>query len=224
MLIVTGTMKKALLVISLLLVSAPLFAQSQEFILMFGGARRQASSSDRRESTLQTDNFDLGGSVREVSWGMELEPGTMFRIKGGAFDSAVRFHNPDFTTNPAANTPCTDNAPTTCRNLPFVNGTVTHVEAIIDYRFNEAFGTTGLFAGAGLYRQRGNSPTAYPVGTAVASTASMDETKWGASVGVDSNFPMTRTIGLYLEGTYHFINFRDHARAITATAGLRFAF
>ena len=39
-------------------------------------------------------------------------------------------------------------------SVPLEPEQVEHVDALIDYRFSEAFGSTGLFAGVGLYRQR----------------------------------------------------------------------
>jgi hypothetical protein len=71
-------------------------------------------------------------------------------------------------------------------------GSMEHIDALIDYRFSEPFGSTALFAGLGLYRQHG-SLTADAVPEAQRGNTS--EMNYGFSGGVNGDFPITRRTG-----------------------------
>jgi len=121
---------------------------------------------------------------------VQLEPGTRFKIKVGTADTPTTF----ITGNGREN---------------FTNGRLEHLDGVIDYRFSEAYGSTGIFGGVGLYRQRGGTNT---------------ETDFGLSAGVNGDFPLSPRYGIVVEGAYHWTHFAVKPRWITATAGLRIRF
>jgi hypothetical protein len=190
--------KTALALILLTLAALPAVAQSSEFGVMFGGINRRASGKDQEGQDPPTVNplpdsdWKLHGSVREIYYSVQLEPGTRFRIKAGTADTATTFlvGDPKVRTN-------------------FTDGRLEHVEGVVDYRFAEAFGSTGLFGGVGLYRQKGGDN---------------EESSYGVSFGVNADFPLSPRYGIVVEGTYHWTHFDASPRYITATAGLRLKF
>ena len=164
-------------------ICATAFAQSSEFGVLVGGSKRLSRGSDR---------FKFSDSVREIYYAVQLDPGTKFKIKAGQIEGPVRF------------------ADTAAGELP--KGRIEHIDGIVDYRFSEAFGSTGLFAGVGLYRQRANG----------GGTDS--ETNYGFTGGVNGDFPLSRRTGVVIEAAYHWINFDVRARYVTLGGGLRFTF
>ena len=100
-------------------------------------------------------------------------------------------------------------------------GKVEHIDAIIDYRFSEPFGSTGLFAGAGLYRQRA---TLSDVAIPELQRGNQTETNYGLQGGVNGDFPITRRSGFIAELVYHWINYNYKVRYLTLSGGLRFSF
>ncbi len=175
-------MKRASLLIAFtLLVTASAFAQnSSEIGFLLGGSKRFISGGDK---------WKVSNSVHEFWYGYHIEPDTMVKIKAGEITM-----------------PLGDEATVKATNAE--KGRVQHVDLLIDYRFDEMWGTTGLFAGAGLYRQRSGPGTA-------------EGTDYGFSAGVNGDFPMTRRYGIVVEGAYHWINYSYKPRAITLTGGLR---
>lgn len=193
--IVAAMTKVAGSIIVMLLAVAPAFAQNQQFGILIGGSKRLYSNSDQNlNSGVPSDNFKFGSSVKELYYGVLLEPDTMFRIKAGQIDGPVGAVE----------------APTAASNGVPRNGKIEHVDGQIDYRFSEPFGSTGLFAGAGLYRAEQNNG---------GST-----TDYGFSAGVNGDFPLSRRYGVIVEATYHWINLSYKPRFITLTGGLRIAF
>jgi len=113
------------------------------------------------------------------------------------------------------NEPCSPGKPTPTNPKPClfrrdVEGEVQHLEANVEYRFSEPYGTTGLFAGVGFYRQ-----------TAPDSDATVN---YGVNGGVNADFPLNRRYGIVLEGTYHWTNSHFQSRFMTVGAGLRVSF
>jgi hypothetical protein len=85
-----------------------------------------------------------------------------------------------------------------------------HADGVIEYRFSEPYGYTGLFAGAGIYRQK---------------TGSREETDYGVQGGITALFPLNRTYAIAVEGAYHWVNvYHPRPRYVTVGAGLRIAF
>jgi len=189
-----------------LLVAASALAQTSELGVLFGGSKRLISHSDEAAGLGISDNFKFGNSVREMYYSLELDPGTRFKIKAGEIEAPVAFQ---FAT--ASGKVRSD--------LP--KGKVEHADALIDYRFSEAFGSTGIFAGVGLYRQRGNvTDDRVPADL----RGQQEETNYGFSGGVNGDFPITRRSGVIVEATYHWINYHYRPRYVTLSAGLRFSF
>jgi hypothetical protein len=195
--------KTSLAFILLILLAVPVFAQTNELGIAFGGVNRRLLGPDK-DSGVST-SWSFGSSVKEVYYSITLDPSVRFKIKAGEMDSSVTF----VTTTPAV--PASGSTPA----VPAVStrhnatGQIEHIEGVADYRFAEAFGSTGLFAGVGIYRQKGGG---------------MGETNYGFSAGVNGDFPLNKRSGVVIEGTYHWTNFDASSRYITATAGLRFRF
>ncbi|MEO6259290.1 MAG: hypothetical protein ABIP63_03035 [Thermoanaerobaculia bacterium] len=183
-------MKKSGWILAFLVaVAMPAAAQHNEFGVLFGGSKALQSPAGR-------GSFERG--LREVYYGIALDPGTIFKVKLGRMDA-----------NTAFNTGLKD---VNGRDIyeSDSSGSIEHADGIIEYRFSEAYGYTGLFAGAGLYRQHGKG---------------REESDYGFQGGINSIFPMSRRYALQLEGTYHVMNFnRPRPRYLTLAAGLRIAF
>lgn len=156
-------------------------AQTSAFGFMLGGSQALGSGV----------GFKFSNNVREVFFDTQLEPGTIFRIKGGEIEGPVTFLDKPTSTETTG------------------DGKIDHIDGLVNYRFSEIYGSTGLFAGFGLYRQK---------------LGSLDETNYGMSAGVNAAFPVTRNLAVIVEGTYHWINFHDKTRYLTATGGLRVSF
>jgi hypothetical protein len=181
---IVTAMKKTAILLALFAFSAlPAAAQHNEFGILFGASK--AMKSDAGNSSFQS-------GMRELYYGMELEPGTIFRIEVG--DLKVN------TALPAAGGGFDIDH----------NGSVQHADGVIEYRFSEPYGYTGLFAGAGIYRQK---------------TGSREETDYGVQGGITALFPLNRTYAIAVEGAYHWVNvYHPRPRYVTVGAGLRIAF
>jgi hypothetical protein len=205
--IVTAMRKTGFALAFLLLSTMPAIAQTSEFGLLIGGSKRLISHSDQAKGLGISDNFKFSNSNREVYYAVQVDPGTFFRIKGGQIEGPVAFQFTDAAGHPART------------DVP--KGKVEHVDALIDYRFSEAFGSTGLFAGVGLYRQRASlSDLAVPA----LQRGNQTETNFGFQGGVNGDFPMTRRTGFIAELAYHWINYNYKVRYLTLSGGLRFSF
>lgn len=128
-------------------------------------------------------DLNLGNTVREVFFTTDLELGVLFRIKAGQAD----IDEIDRT------------------------GKIEYLQALIDYRFHEVFGSTSLFFGPGLYRHK-------PAG------GLEDETEYGLSGGINGEFPFSRRVAFLAELSYHWVNFDDPYRFLTATGGIKLSF
>lgn len=198
LLIVPAMTKTALALILLTLAAVPAFAQTSEFGVSYGGVNRRPTSADKVANVPETDFWQFDDSAKEAYVGVQLDPGTWFRVKVGEMNSTTVF-----ITDAQAE----HDKPGTGRT--FSKGKVDHIDGVVDYRFSEAFGTTGLFGGIGLYRQHGGG---------------LSETNVGASVGVNADFPLNPRYGIRLEATYHWANFDARTSYVTGTAGVRIRF
>jgi len=211
--IVAAMKKPACLLVFLLLAAPAALAQSSRFGLMLGGSKRLTSQLDREEGVPGVqDNWKFGNSVKEAFYAIELEPGTFFKIKVGQITAPGAFR---VTTGSASN----PQQVVKRRDLEKVD--VDHVDAIIDYRFSEAFGSTGLFLGAGLYRQHGTFGSDTDV---LPQDRSANETNYGFSGGVNGDFPLSRRYGIVAEAAYHMVNYHYRPRYVTVSGGLRISF
>ena len=187
--IVAGMRKSGWILAFLLSAALPAAAQHNEFGVLFGGSKGLKSAAGR-------GSFERG--MREIYYGIALDPGTVFKVKLGRMDANTAFK--------------TDQKDGAGKDIYVSdpNGSIEHADGIVEYRFSEAYGYTGLFAGAGLYRQHGNGH---------------DETDYGFQGGINSLFPISRRYAFQLEGAYHVMNFnRPRPRYLTLGAGLRIAF
>ena len=203
---IVAAMKKPAYFLLFLLVAAPAFAQTgQQFGILFGGAKRLYSGRDRdKVPDLPSDRFRFSHGAREVFYAVQVEPATLFKIQAGQWNTDVGIVQKADTTN---NTPL----------LKPRSGHVEHVDGIIDYRFSEPFGSTGLFVGLGLYRWSARAPVA-------DESAIPTETNYGYQLGVNGEFPITRRYAFMVEGAYHWVNMPSPVRYVTLTGGFRVGF
>jgi len=187
-------MKRAVLAAAVVLIALPLAAQTaplwnqmSQFGILFGGSKRMNDS----QNGPSVKDFSFGNSVKEIYIGTRLEPDTMFKIKAGEIDVPVLVSDGGTGFNK-------------------VKGKIDHVDAIVDYRFSESFGTTGVFGGVGMYR--------------ATAPGLADDTNAGLSVGINADLPLSTRYGIIVEGTYHYLHLEPRQRFLTATAGLRISF
>ena len=190
-------MKRAVLAAAIALIALPLAAQSSplanqmsQFGILFGGAKRM-NDYPGSDNVSGVRNFSFSNSVKEVFIATRLEPDTMFKIKAGEIGVPVVVDNGNGTFSK-------------------VKGKVDHVDALIDYRFSESYGTTGIFGGIGMYR--------------ATAPGVADDTNGGVSVGVNADLPLSIRYGIVFEGTYHYVHLTPRQRFLTATGGLRISF
>ncbi|HJW92290.1 MAG TPA: outer membrane beta-barrel protein [Thermoanaerobaculia bacterium] len=180
-------MKRASLVLIVMTLATSALAQSSELGILLGGSKRTFANGD----AVASDKWKFSNSVREIWYGYHLEPDTVLKIKVGEITALL---------GDASGT-----APDVGK------GRIEHIDLLVDYRFDESFGSTGIFGGAGLYRQmsgpgRGTSDT---------------NTDYGYSVGVNGDFPLSRRYGVIIEGAYHWVNYSYKPRFLTVTGGIR---
>ncbi|HXH38270.1 MAG TPA: hypothetical protein VNN08_06555 [Thermoanaerobaculia bacterium] len=183
-------MKKTLVLVSFLLLAAlPSFAQNNEVTLLVGGAKALKTAAGGKS--------DFQHGFEEISYGVQLDQGTIFKLKVGRMDAKTVFVSKDSSGAQVV-------------DLVDPKGQVEYADAVVEYRFSEPFGYTGLFAGTGLYHQ---------------SSGTRSESDYGFVGGVNGLFPITRSLGVTAEGAYHWAHFYSpKPRYGTVAVGLRFAF
>ena len=194
---IVPAMKRLTLIVLLLTAGAvPAFAQYNEVGVLVGGSRRfvENAPADGEDAFLDSD-FSLKNSAVDLYWALRVEPGLWVKFRGGRIETQVPFATGEFEGQPVRRD---------------AEGEVQHVEALVEYRFSEPFGTSGIFGGVGMYRH-----TAPDVDAA---------TDWGLVGGVNADFPITRRYGLVIEGSYHWTQAEFDPRYITLTGGLRVSF
>jgi len=196
---IVPAMKRTLLPLALIVLSAlPAVAQTTELGFIVGGSRRFVDGAAKEDGVEFDDStFSLSNNSFELYWGMQLEPEVWVKFKGGRLETPVAIAYKTSDTQPK----------------PFrrdARGEVQHAEVNVEYRFSEPFGTTGLFAGLGYYRQ-----------TAPDEDSS---SAFGVNAGVNADFPLSRRYGIVLEGTYHWTNSPFDSRYMTLGGGLRVSF
>jgi hypothetical protein len=204
---IVPAMKRTLFLAALVVVSAlPALAQSNEFGVIVGGSRRFVDADlAPGDNDYIESNFAFGNNSVELYWSMPIEPDLNLRFKGGRIKTqiAVPFEDaPDPRTGaePGATVP----------NRLDVEGQVMHLETDVEYKFREPFGSSGLFAGLGFYR--------------LSAPDEDSQTTWGAHVGVNADFPITRRYGFKLEAAYHWTAAEFEPRYMTVGGGLRVSF
>jgi hypothetical protein len=202
-------MKKALFVLAVWIVgTTSLFAQHSEFSVIFGGSARSVDDGDGPADPNAADlddSFSLSNSSFEFAYGVELEPGTMFRIKAGRIETPVRVALGSIS-DPEA------------QFYYDTEGEVQHIDAVIDYRFSEPLGTAGIFGGVAMYRQIGERSGPIPENT------DLSEVDYGFLFGFNADFPLSRRYGVILEATHHWTNLTLDPKFLTVSGGLRIRF
>lgn len=179
----------ALIALPLAAQTAPLAGSTSQFGILFGGSKRM-NDIPGTQGRSDIKDFSFSNSVKEIYIGTRLEPDTLFKIKAGEIDVPVLVANGT--------------------GFDKVKGKVDHVDAIVDYRFSESFGSTGIFGGIGMYRS--------------TAPGVADDTNAGLSFGINADLPLSNRYGLIVEGTYHYLHTDVRQRFITATGGLRISF
>ena len=218
---IVAAMKRSAFLLLFLLLAAPAFAQTgQQFGILLGGTKRLYSSHDRDAGNpnnnsagitqdLPIDRFRLTHGAKEVFYAVQIEPATWFKVQAGQWDTDVGIVQ--------AGKDRTSGAATGPARFPRP-GTVQHADGIVDYKFSEPYGTTGLFVGLGIYRWSASGPPPdefHDVPT---------ETNYGYTFGVNGEFPMTRRYAFMVEGNYHWINMSSPVRYVTVMGGVRVGF
>ena len=205
-------MKRTLFLLALIVLSAmPAVAQSNEFGVIAGGGRRFVwgggsvrSITGPAESDWVESNFSFANTSIELYWSIPIETELNLKFKGGRLESAIAI--PYFADDPA--TP--DVVDPTLFRRDAEDGQVAHIETLIEYEFDEPFGSSGLFAGVGYYRLSAPNEEA--------------QSAWGITAGVNADFPITRRYGVLLEGSYHWTQAEFEQRFLTVGGGLRVSF
>jgi hypothetical protein len=188
-------MNRALILLGFLSIFSTVAMAQQEHsaIGFLAGGSERLNGADR-------SSFKLDDRVYEIFYETHLEPDTVFRIKAGQIQTPITL---------------------TQSGIAFDGkGKIDHIDALIDYRFTELFGSTGIFLGPGLYRQKLDESD--PLNAAAPS--GMEETSWGISGGINAAFPMTQHYALIVDGTYHWINFKSKQREVTVGVGVKVMF
>ncbi len=184
-------MKKTLILLGFLLIAAlPAAAQNNNEIgLLVGGAKAMKTAAGGKS--------DFQHGFEEISYGIDIDQGTILKLKAGRMDAKTAF-----VSKGADGKQVTD--------LVDPKGQVEYANVTVEYRFAEPFGYTGLFAGTGLYRQ---------------SSGSRQESDYGFVGGVNGLFPISRSLGITAEAAYHWVHFYSpKARYATIGVGLRYGF
>jgi hypothetical protein len=202
-LLIVPAMKRALILLGFLSIFSTVAMAQQEHSaigFLIGGSER-LNGSDR---TFKLDDRDY-----EIFYESHLEPDTVLRIKAGQIETPVTLYATTIT------------AFGTTVNTPFDGkGKIAHIDALIDYRFTELFGSTGIFFGPGIYRQKLDHTGV----NNLPAPANLEETSWGLSAGINAAFPMTQHYALVVDGTYHWINFKSKQREVTVGVGVKVMF
>src|SRR5258706_6143720 len=117
-------MKKTLILLSFLLLAAlPALAQNNEVDLLVCGAKAL--------KTAATGKSDFQHGFEEISYGVEIDQSTIFKINLGRMEAKTAFVSKDASGKQVVD--AVDN-----------KGQVEYADATIEYRFAEPFGSTGL--------------------------------------------------------------------------------
>lgn len=192
-------MKKIAFLLVVSVVAMPVFAQSTEFGVLFGGSKRITGNDEAPTGeSLLDDSFKLSNSTVDLYYAVRVDEGTVFKINIGRINSPVGFRAREVRDGETVNV------------RRDVEGEVQHASGLIEYRFSEPFGSTGLFLGVGVYRH--------------AATGFSSTTDYGFSGGITGDFPISRKYGFIVVATYHQTYTEFRPRYLTVAAGLRLSF
>lgn len=204
-------MKRTLFLLVLVVLGAmPVLAQnaSNEFGILIGGSRRFVDGANARSLNNEEDwiesNFKFGNGSIELYWSIPIEEDLNLKFKGGRIQSEIAIPYED--VDPDAEVPGT--IATFRRDVE--DGQISHLDVVVEYEFDEPFGSSGLFAGVGMYR--------------LSAEGEDTQQTWGVTAGVNSDFPITRRYGAVLEAAYHWTKAEFNPRYLTVSGGLRVSF
>ena len=186
-----------------LLGALPALAQGNEVGVVVGASRLFVDGAPLAEGgTFSDSTLSLSNNSFELFWATRMDDATWLRFKVGRIETPV----PVAIKGPDG--PDTDTDPDLYRRDE--DGEVQHVEMNVEYRFSESYGSTGIFAGLGMYRQNASG---------FDST-----TNFGVNAGINADFPITRRYGVILETTYHWNRTEFQPRYLTLGGGVRISF
>jgi hypothetical protein len=189
---IVPAMKRTSLILLLLVASAlPAAAQSKEFGFIVGGSRRFVNNDRQVVGEAHDDAFALSNNVFELYAAVPVAPETSFKLNLGRMEGSVGF--------------ATDN-----NRRVDAEGEIQHIDALVQYEFDEPYGSTAIFGGVGFYRQTADGQD--------------DETAMGVQAGINADFPINRRYGVVAQAAYHWIQFELRPRYVTLGAGLRVSF
>jgi len=192
-------MKKFAFLLVVSVVAVPVFAQSTEFGALFGGSKRITGNDEAPTGgSLLNDSFKLSNSTIDLYYAVQVDEGTVFKINIGRINTPVGFRAREVRDGETVNV------------RRDVEGEVQHASGLIEYRFSEPFGSTGLFLGVGVYRH--------------AASGFSSTTDYGFSGGLSGDFPISRKYGFIVAATYHQTYTEFRPRYLTVAAGLRLSF
>jgi hypothetical protein len=196
--------RTSLFAAALFLFSAlPALAQANEFGFIVGGSRLFVDGAPLAEGGEFSDStLSFSNNSFELFWATRMDDATWLRFKVGRIQTPV----PVAVEGPDGTDSNTD--PDLYRRDE--DGEVQHIEMNAEYRFSESYGSTGVFAGLGMYRQN--------------ASGFDSETSFGVNVGLNADFPITRRYGVMLETSYHWNRTEFQPRYLTLGAGLRMSF
>jgi hypothetical protein len=195
---IVPAMKRTTFLVALILVSAlPALAQTGEVGVIVSGSRRFVDGAPHEAGVeFIESNFSFSNNAFDIYWRIPVEEDLAIKFKVGRIQTPIAFAY----TIPG-------NAATFRKD---VDGEVQHAEVGTEYEFSEIYGSTSIFGGIGLYRQSGPGVDS--------------QTNFGASFGVNADFPINRRYGIVLDGTYHWVRTDFQPRFLTVGAGVRVAF
>jgi hypothetical protein len=187
-----------ILVVLLLATTMPLLAQTSGELGVIAGASRRFvdDAPPAGDAPLLDEGLSLSNGFFDLYWAMKLDDATRLKFKVGRIESPVAF--------------AIRNEGDATQFRRDAEGEVQHASIIVDYRFDEIYGSTGLFGGLGVYRH-----SAPQFGSS---------TDFGFQLGVNADFPVSRRYGLVLEAAYHWTQADFSPRYLTVGAGLRIAY
>lgn len=198
-LIVPAMKKTAVLLVFSLILTAPVFAQSTEFGVLFGGSKRVIKDVQPAAGTsLLDDGFKLSNSSVDLYYAVQVDPGTMFKLRVGRINGPVAVRQVESVNGGSIDV------------RRDVDGEVQHAEGLVEYRFDEPFGSTGLYAGIGAYR--------------TVADGSDSKVDFGIPIGINADFPITRRYGVVLDACYHMTQAEFRPKYVTLSGGLRIQF
>lgn len=192
-------MKKLAFLLVVSAIAIPAFAQSTEFGVLFGGSKRLTGNDDAPTGgSLIQNSFKFSNSTVDLYYAVQVDEGTSFKINIGRINTPVGFREREVRGEETVNV------------RRDVEGEVQHASGLIEYRFSEPFGSTGIFVGVGVYRH--------------AASGFSSTTDYGFSGGVTGDFPISRKYGVVVAATYHQTYTEFRPRYLTVAGGLRVAF